>query len=100
MSSRLLNFNQILPVPTAQYSMQLQEALIRAVYNLQQNIQTPGEQRGTKITLSMLPTVVHGLEVGALYRSGNQVFITLADSVSPPGTSGTGAIGSVTIAIT
>jgi|TARA_R110000796_G_scaffold65005_1_gene150316 hypothetical protein len=100
MTSRLLNFNQILPVAPLQYTPESQAALTRAIYNLQQNLQNPGEMRGTKVTLTDLPTSDQGLEVGALYRLGNQVFIALGDVVSPPGLFATGSVGSVTIAIT
>jgi hypothetical protein len=100
MTSRLLNFNQILPVTPPQYTPESQEALTRAIYNLQQNLQNPGEMRGTKITLTDLPTSDQGLEVGALYRSGSQVFVALEDVASPPGLLATGSVGSVTIAIT
>jgi hypothetical protein len=100
MTSRVLNFNQILPVPTAQYSIAAQESLIRAIYNIQQNLQNPGELRGTTLTLTDLPTSDQGLEVGALYRMGSQLFITLANVASPPGIGSTGAVGTVTVAIT
>ena len=98
MTSRLLNFNQILPVAPLQYTVESQEALVRAVYTLQQNLQNPGEMRGTKMTLTHLPTSSAGLEVGALYRFGNQIRIVLLDVAVTTG--GTSSVGTVTVAIT
>ena len=100
MTSRALNFNQILPVAPLQYTVESQEALVRAVYTLQQNLQNPGEMRGTKMTLTHLPTSSAGLEVGALYRFGNQIRIVLLDVAVTTGVLGTSSVGTVTVAIT
>ena len=97
--SRAINFLQVLPAPTPQYSPANFEALLRAINTLQQNLQNPGEMRGTQLTLTDLPTSDQGLEGGALYRRGSQVFVTLANEAALAGNNSTGSVGSVTVVI-
>jgi hypothetical protein len=64
-----------LPTAPDTYSRIYMADLIRAleVFISQQN--NPGEMRGTKITLTDLPTSNSGLETGALYNDSGTVKI-------------------------
>ena len=60
----------------------------------------PGEMRGTKLTLTDLPSSESGLEAGSLYRIGNNVKISLLDVAVPDSLSATLSVGSVTVTVT
>lgn len=64
-----------LPDPTEEYSQQYMDDLIRTIELFIQQERTPGEMRGTKITLTDLPTSATGLETGALYNDSGTVKI-------------------------
>ena len=64
-----------LPEPPAEYAQQYMDDLIRAIEIFIQQERTPGELRGTKITLTDLPTSATGLETGALYNDAGTVKI-------------------------
>ena len=49
------------------------EDLIRALETFISQERNPGELRGTKITLTNLPTSTTGLETGALYNDSGTV---------------------------
>ena len=49
--------------------------LVRALEIFIAQERTPGEMRGTKITLTDLPTSASGLETGALYNDSGTVKI-------------------------
>ena len=51
------------------------EDFVRALDNYIQQERNPGEMRGTKITLTALPTSAAGLETGALYNDAGTVKI-------------------------
>ena len=72
-----MSSNQIAPprrpaAPT-EYSVQYMSDLIRSLELFIAQERNPGELRGTKITLTNLPTSATGLETGALYNDSGTV---------------------------
>ena len=65
-----------LPDAPEEYNMQFMQDLIRAVEVFIQQERNDGELRGTKITLTNLPTSATGLESGALYNDSGTVKIS------------------------
>ena len=64
-----------LPSPPREYEQRYFADLIRALETFIDQERNPGEQRGTKMTLTDLPTSSTDLEVGALFRDGDNVKI-------------------------
>ena len=64
-----------LPDAPEGYSQEYMEDLVRALEVFIQQERNPGELRGTKITLTDLPTSATGLETGALYNDSGTVKI-------------------------
>ena len=64
-----------LPEPTIEYSVSYMQDLLRALEIFIDQERTPGELRGTKITLTDLPTSASGLESGALWNDSGTVKI-------------------------
>lgn len=64
-----------LPDPPNEYSVEFMADLLRSLEIFIQQERTPGEMRGTKITLTDLPTSATGLETGALYNDAGTVKI-------------------------
>jgi hypothetical protein len=64
-----------LPEPTQEYSLPYMQDLLRALEIFIEQERTPGELRGTKITLTDLPTASTGLESGALWNNSGVVNI-------------------------
>lgn len=62
-----------LPEAPAEYSQQYVQDLVRALEVFIEQERNPGELRGTKITLTDLPTSASGLETGALYNDSGTV---------------------------
>ena len=62
-----------LPEAPPEYSQQYVQDLIRALEVFIEQERNPGELRGTKITLTDLPTSATGLETGALYNDSGTV---------------------------
>ena len=62
-----------LPEPPVEYTPQYLADLIRALEIFIAQERTPGEMRGTKLTLTDLPTSASGLETGALYNDSGTV---------------------------
>lgn len=62
-----------LPEPTPEYSATYMQDLLRALEIFIEQERTPGELRGTKITLTELPTSASGLESGALWNDSGTV---------------------------
>ncbi len=63
------------PLAPEEYDRQYFDELVRSLSQLVIQLQNPGELRGTKITLTDLPTSATGLETGALYNDGGTVKI-------------------------
>ena len=74
-----MSSNQIapprLPEAPTEYSPQYMSDLLRALELFIAQERNPGEMRGTKITLTNLPTSASGLETGALYNDSGTVKI-------------------------
>ena len=64
-----------LPEPTSEYSVTYMQDLLRALEILIEQERTPGELRGTQITLTDLPTSSTGLESGSLFNDSGTVKI-------------------------
>lgn len=62
-----------LPEPPIEYTQQYMADLIRSLQTFIEQERNPGEMRGTKITLTDLPTSATGLETGALYNDSGTV---------------------------
>lgn len=62
-----------LPEPPQEYSVSYMQDLVRALEIFIEQERNPGQLRGTKITLTNLPTSATGLETGALYNDGGTV---------------------------
>jgi hypothetical protein len=62
-----------LPTPPFEYERQYMDDLVRAIEAFIDQERTAGELRGTKITLTDLPTSPTGLESGALYNDSGTV---------------------------
>ncbi len=74
-----MSSNQIapprLPEAPAEYSDTYMQDLLRALETFIAQERNPGELRGTKITLTDLPTSATGLETGALFNDSGTVKI-------------------------
>ena len=62
-----------LPEAPSEYSQQHMQALLRALEVFIEQERNPGELRGTRITLTDLPTSASGLETGTLYNDSGTV---------------------------
>tara|TARA_Y100000289_G_scaffold60218_1_gene66975 strand:- start:413 stop:640 length:228 start_codon:yes stop_codon:yes gene_type:complete len=62
-----------LPEPPTEYAQEYMADLTRALELFISQTTNPGELRGTKITLTNLPTSASGLETGALYNDSGTV---------------------------
>ena len=63
------------PLPPEEYDRQYFDEMVRSLTQLVIQLQNTGELRGTKITLTNLPTSPTGLESGALYNDSGTVKI-------------------------
>jgi|TARA_R100001460_G_scaffold2321_3_gene7610 hypothetical protein len=72
-----MSSNQIapprLPEPPVVYEISYMSDLIRALETFIEQERNPGELRGTRITLTDLPTSATGLETGSLYNDSGTV---------------------------
>ena len=62
-------------LPPEEYDVQYFNDLVRGLGTLVTQLQNPGELRGTKKTLTDLPTSDAGLETGALFNDNGTVKI-------------------------
>jgi hypothetical protein len=62
-----------LPEPPTEYSQQYMADLLRSLQTFIEQERNPGEMRGTKLTLTDLPTSATGLETGSLYNDSGTV---------------------------
>mgnify|MGYP003118029564 CR=1 FL=1 len=99
MAGTIIGFPK-LPTPSQDVTVQYLSDLVRALETVIENLQNPGPQRGTNQTLTKLQADNDvGLEPGALYQVDGFVKIALADVAACAGSVGTGAIGTVTVAV-
>jgi|TARA_B100000161_G_scaffold199925_1_gene145832 hypothetical protein len=62
-----------LPEPPIEYTQQYMADLVRSIQVFIEQERNPGEMRGTKLTLTDLPTSATGLETGALFNDSGVV---------------------------
>ena len=62
-----------LPEPPIEYTQQYMADLVRALQVFIEQERNPGELRGTKLTLTDLPTSATGLETGSLYNDSGTI---------------------------
>lgn len=60
-------------LPPEQYDRAYFDDVVRSLSQLVVQLRNPGELRGTKITLTDLPTSSDGLEIGALFNDNGTV---------------------------
>ena len=87
------------PVPPPQYMQNYFAELVRSFSVYLEQMQNPGDIRGTQLTLTELQTDDVGLETGALFQHDGFVKITQLDTASVRGSGGTGQVGQVTVVI-
>lgn len=85
------------PVAPQQYDQQYFAEVVRAFSVYLEQMQNPGEGRNTFMVLTNLQTDDSGLETGALFQQDGFVKITLINTPHVRGSTGTGAVGSVTV---
>lgn len=88
------------PDPPREYNQAYMAQVIRSFALFAAQVRNPGEGRNTFIVLTALQQNDVGLEVGALYRHGNEILITLSNITAPAGTQATAQVGSVTVTTT
>ncbi len=62
-----------LPEPPIEYTQQYMADLVRSLQVFIEQERNPGELRGTKLTLTDLPTSATGLETGSLYNDSGTI---------------------------
>jgi hypothetical protein len=88
------------PIPPKEYDQRYFNEVIRAFSIYLDQARNPGEGRNTFTVFTALQQNDVGLEVGAVYRHGNDLKVVLPNTSAPAGTSGSGLVGSVTVVIT
>lgn len=88
------------PDPPREYSQAYMAQVVRAFSLFALQVRNPGEGRNTFIVLTDLQENDVGLEVGSVYRHGNELRIALQDIAAPAGSFATGTVGSVTVTTT
>ncbi len=62
-----------LPEPPTEYTQQYMADLVRSLEVFIEQERNPGEMRGTRLTLTDLPTSATDLETGSLFNDGGVV---------------------------
>ena len=62
-----------LPEPPIEYTQQYMADLVHSLQVFIEQERNPGELRGTKLTLTDLPTSATGLETGSLYNDSGTI---------------------------
>ena len=88
-----------LPLPIGEVDQTYIIDLVRALDFFIQQSYNPGEGRSTKLVFTAMPTSDVGLEVGTLYRLGNDVKISLLNIAGTNGVSATNSVGTVTVSV-
>ena len=86
-------------IPPSDYNQSYFADTLRAFSVFVLQAMQPGEGRATRLTLTALPNNDVGLEAGALFQHDGYVKISRLTHPNPQGSSGTGAVGSVTVTI-
>lgn len=88
------------PVPPEQYDRNYMSEVVRSFSVYLEQQQNPGEGRNTFLVLTALQTDDYDLEIGALFQQDGFVKITLGNTPHVRGSTGTGAVGTVTVTTT
>ena len=78
------------PIPPAQYDQRYFSEVIRSFSVFLEQVQNPGDIRGTTLTLTDLQTDDYNLETGTLFQQDGFVKIAL---INKPHVRGSGAVG-------
>tara|TARA_R100000234_G_C4997763_1_gene178772 strand:+ start:1545 stop:1847 length:303 start_codon:yes stop_codon:yes gene_type:complete len=90
----------LFPFPPEKYDQTYFSDVVRSFAVFVEQNRNPGESRGTKMTLTNLPSGNDlNLETGALFEVDGFVKISRANAPHCSGSSGTSAVGSVTVTI-
>lgn len=87
----------LFPNPPKEYSQKWASDLQRTFAQFAQAILTPGQGRNTFIVLTDLQDDDVGLEIGSLYKLGNEIKISVLNTASVRGASMTASVGNVTV---
>jgi len=97
MSSRQVT-RAFFPNPPAEYQQDTIAAIQEAYEILIRQLQNPGDERFTTLTLTNLQSGSdQGLEVGAVYEKEGFLKIALANEPNALGVAANGSVGSVTV---
>jgi len=89
-----------LPTPSGDIDLRYMTDLTRALEYFLAQVQNPGDLRATSLTLTNVQADNDvGLEAGTLYQVDGFVKIALANVAACAGSTGTGSIGTVTVAV-
>ena len=88
------------PNAPQEYNQQYISEVVRAFSIYVQQVQNPGEGRNTFSVFTNLQTDDFELELGTIFNHGGYVKITQQNTPHVRGSSGTGAVGSVTVTTT
>ena len=87
------------PVPPPQYMQNYFAELVRSFSVYLDQMQNPGDIRGTQLTLTELQSDDFGLETGALFERDGFVKIKRSNTPQPRGCQGKEQVGQVTVVI-
>lgn len=87
------------PLPPAEYNQQYMSEIVRQFSILVQQIQNPGDERFTTVTITQLPTNDVGLEQGTLYNHDGFVKVSELDTSAVAGSGLSTTLGTVTVSI-
>lgn len=87
------------PLPPNQYDPSYMAEIVRQFSVFIQQVQNPGDERFTTVTITQLPTNDVGLEQGTLYNHGGFVKVSELDTSSVAGSGMTTTAGTVTVSI-
>lgn len=85
------------PIAPLEYNQRYMAEVVRAFSLYVQQMQNPGDLRGTVLTLTALQTDDYGLEVGAVFQQNGFLKICLPGSPHPRGSGMAASVGAVTV---
>lgn len=88
------------PVPPSDYNQRYFAEVIRSFSVFLEQVQNPGDQRATTLTLTDLQSNDAGLEPGALFEQDGFVKISRINVPHVGGAGATAAVGAVTVVTT
>lgn len=90
---------QVLPRPSAEYSVDYQNQLVRAIVQLQQLVTGIGYLRGSGLFLPGLPIVGYGLRVGEVFSNHGVLTIVREGDIWLDTFSVSVEVGTVTVVV-